>query len=662
MPQEEEDADRRISIGGFFVELVRQEAIESWQTTSRENSDGTATIYEVHGDAGVDLLIADVKFDNGERDIRMIEVGESDPIFERLVQGLRLGVRQHGDELCVDLGQTRVTEATSARPWSQVYIASADDLDAGFGGSVETQLMNLGATGFGSRSELLGDRSPRRNYFCATFPPGAHLVPLAAYIATRIAPLAFEVAADPNAAADVEPEPLDDEEAPNPLADSTFDPSTLGSNLYGWQRDAIQAWHEHDCRGIVEAVTGAGKTRVAIEAIRDTLDVGARALVLVPLTSLQSQWERQLRRELPGIRIGLLGGGGSARLLDCDVLISTIQTAHRRDIEGIGANSLLVVDEVHRAGAERYSATLRESFRRRLGLSATYERMDGAHETVLLPYFGSVVHSYGYPEAIEDGVISPFRVALIGVDFSHGEREVYEQLTDQLTRAKRALVNSFNVPEEPFEDFINAVFALSAQGTRWESMAASRYLQPFTQRRKLLAGTSAKYDALASLAPAIQASHGSIAFTQTVDAAERTARVLGSRGVRIGVVNGQMSVRARAEVLARFSRGYLNALAAPQVLDEGLDVPEADLGIVVAASKQRRQMIQRMGRVLRRKADGRAARFAILFVNGTSEDPAFGAHEAFLADLLENAQACMSFSTGRDDARELTRFLEGSIP
>ena len=55
-------------------------------------------------------------------------------------------------------------------------------------------------------------------------------------------------------------------------------------------------------------------------------------------------------------------------------------------------------------------------------------------------------------------------------------------------------------------------------------------------------------------------------------------------------------------------------------------MPDADLGIIVAASRQRRQMIQRMGRVLRPKNDGRLARFAVLYVQGTSEDPALGAH------------------------------------
>ena len=75
------------------------------------------------------------------------------------------------------------------------------------------------------------------------------------------------------------------------------------------------------------------------------------------------------------------------------------------------------------------------------------------------------------------------------------------------------------------------------------------------------------------------------------------------------------------------------------MLDEGVDVPAADLAVILAASRSRRQMIQRMGRVLRRKPDGRAARFIIVYARGTVEDPALGAHEGFLDEITPVAAA-----------------------
>ena len=86
-------------------------------------------------------------------------------------------------------------------------------------------------------------------------------------------------------------------------------------------------------------------------------------------------------------------------------------------------------------------------------------------------------------------------------------------------------------------------------------------------------------------------------------------------------------------------------LAAPRVLDEGVDVPAADLAVIIGASRSRRQMVQRMGRVLRKKADGRRARFVVVFVEDTVEDPCSGAHETFLEEVVKVADGVSSFRT-----------------
>ena len=97
----------------------------------------------------------------------------------------------------------------------------------------------------------------------------------------------------------------------------------------------------------------------------------------------------------------------------------------------------------------------------------------------------------------------------------------------------------------------------------------------------------------------------------------------------------------REDILGQFANGELTVLVSVQTLEEGVDVPDADLAIIVASSKQRRQMVQRMGRVLRRKSDGRDARFIILFVALTDEDPRLGAHETFVEELIDVARDSM---------------------
>jgi superfamily II DNA or RNA helicase len=107
-----------------------------------------------------------------------------------------------------------------------------------------------------------------------------------------------------------------------------------------------------------------------------------------------------------------------------------------------------------------------------------------------------------------------------------------------------------------------------------------------------------------------------------------------------------------------FGSGHLQVVVAPKVLDEGVDVPEADLAVIVAASKTRRQMIQRMGRVLRVKQDGRLARFALLYVEGTSEDPDLGAHAEFVDEITDVADKVDTFNSSAPTSRISTFLCE----
>jgi superfamily II DNA or RNA helicase len=120
----------------------------------------------------------------------------------------------------------------------------------------------------------------------------------------------------------------------------------------------------------------------------------------------------------------------------------------------------------------------------------------------------------------------------------------------------------------------------------------------------------------------------------TTRSADRIAATLRQQGIPTQALHSGLGSNQRNDLLRRFAEQRLKALVAPMVLDEGVDVPKADLAIVVAASRTRRQMIQRMGRVLRKKTDGRLARIAIVYAAKSFEDPQRGAHEAFLDSVL----------------------------
>jgi len=149
-------------------------------------------------------------------------------------------------------------------------------------------------------------------------------------------------------------------------------------------------------------------------------------------------------------------------------------------------------------------------------------------------------------------------------------------------------------------------------------------------------------------------------FTETVRAANHAINRLDPL-VSIDLITGTTARRQRREILDDLRVRRLDAVAAPRVLDEGVDVPDANLGIVMSASRTRRQMIQRMGRILRRKQPGVSARFVIMFAKDTLEDPTQRVErDGFLDEIERISDATAVFDSARFGALET--FLAAAGP
>jgi superfamily II DNA or RNA helicase len=395
---------------------------------------------------------------------------------------------------------------------------------------------------------------------------------------------------------------------------------------------------------------------VGLAASAEAEKLGGKVQVIVPTIDLLHQWTAQVRQHLPGIRVGQLGDGQYATLPSCDVLISVVNSAQDYEPRLVPTNSLLIADECHRLGSEGNARSLNEGFSARLGLSATYARSDDGNFDYLDPYFTGTCFHMDYARAITDEVTAHFKVALVAVRFVGGEHYAYDEANNKAQKARRRLIEQGLVHAEPFGEFMKDVSALAAGGEGPATWTARSYLNAFAERRRILADTPAKKTKLGDLAASVRSANRSIVFTQTIEAAEDAADILRARGLSAEAIHSGLEQAKRRQTLGLFAEGGLKAIAAPQVLDEGVDVPAADLAIIVAASRTRRQMIQRMGRVLRRKPDGRLARFAILYVEATSEDPAQGAHGDFLDEVTSVADEVRSFSVGAE-ASDVSAFL-----
>lgn len=200
---------------------------------------------------------------------------------------------------------------------------------------------------------------------------------------------------------------------------------SLRHDLRDWQRSAFEDWVTNDHRGIVEVVTGAGKTVLAELCILDFIRSNPRGkvVVVVPTTALLDQWYVSLREEL-GVRDGQIAtySGEGRPSHSAQVNIMVLNTAREAaPLISREAPVFLVVDECHRAGSPANAKALQGDHAAALGMSATPRRdYDEGLEEFLIPALGPVIFEYGYNEAARDGVIAPFNLVNVRIELLPG--------------------------------------------------------------------------------------------------------------------------------------------------------------------------------------------------------------------------------------------------
>jgi superfamily II DNA or RNA helicase len=363
-------------------------------------------------------------------------------------------------------------------------------------------------------------------------------------------------------------------------------------SLRPYQEAALAAWELSGRRGVAVMPTGSGKTHLAIAAVART---NVPALCLVPTRVLLDQWARAIE-ELLGVVPGRLGDG--EHRVD-RITVATFESAWRHMHRLGNAFGLLVVDEAHHFGAGlRDEALDMCTAPLRLGLTATKPR--GPAALRLDELVGPTVYELRVDELIGE-FLAPFDTIVLHLDLTAAERDEYEALMavfrDVMHRFRR-----FH-PGATWDEFAT-IAGRTDQGRR--AIAA------FHRARKLTAFPSAKRNMVGALLQRHRAAR-TIVFT----ADNPTAYAI-SREHFIMPLTCDIGRKERERVLSLFKEGKLRALVSAQVLNEGLDVPDAEVGIVVAGSKGEREHVQRVGRVLRPRPGKRALVYELV-VRATGE-------------------------------------------
>ncbi len=372
-----------------------------------------------------------------------------------------------------------------------------------------------------------------------------------------------------------------------------------GIRLRPYQADALNAWLEEGGRGIVVMPTGAGKTVVALRAMEE---LSVSTLVVVPTLPLLRQWVDRIS-EAFGVEVGAVGGGRDDLR---GITVTTYDSAYLRAPEWGNRFELAVFDEVHHLAAEGY-IEIAEALASplRMGLTATLEREDGRH-VLLLSRVGGVVYRIG-PRELAGEHLAEFETVRITVRLTPRERREY----DRLVREYREGLARAGISVRSLEDFRRAILRSGVNPN------ARKALLSWNRARKLAINASRKMEVLEDLLEGHRKDKV-IIFTEYNDMAEEV-----SRRFLIPLITHRTPRAERRRILDAFRAGGITKVVTSKVLDEGVDVPDARVGIILGGTGSRREFVQRLGRILRKREGKRAVLYEVVTA-GTSEVRASG--------------------------------------
>jgi len=337
--------------------------------------------------------------------------------------------------------------------------------------------------------------------------------------------------------------------------------------LFKFQEIAVKSFIKNGCRGTIVVPTGGGKTFIALKVIA-LLKVPT--LIVVTTQELIQQWSERLIKYL-GIEPGVLMAG----VQDIrDVTVATYHSASDKIYDLMHRFALIIFDEVHHCPSELFKEIgFRLDAPFRLGLSATVLRSDG-NEHLVYMICGSIVYEATYRDLVEYGLTVPVRHYVIYV---------------------------YPTPDEFEEYFLHE--------------------NPI-KRRNIALNSKAKDDVVEKIT-LLEFKLGSkiLIFCEFIDQAKRIYEKLFKHLKHaVTLLTGETDKEDRSIYFEYFRQGKVRVLITTRVLDEGIDVPDANVAIIVSGSSCKRQMIQRIGRVCRATEGKKEARVYEIVTASTCEE------------------------------------------
>jgi len=377
------------------------------------------------------------------------------------------------------------------------------------------------------------------------------------------------------------------------------------------QIEAVDAWITNGCRGSIIYSTGTGKTEIAFECAKRTAEArnhnsSFNILFLVPrIVLVQQNINRLIKYGIPVDRVGAYFG---ERKEIREITISTYQSAIS-DLDLINNSNMIIFDEVHlvsdTATILRKVLTAADPKKPLLGLTATIDEQDPRYNTILslLP----PVRRYMIGDAVKDKRLARPVVIPIKVDLTRDEKKIYVGCSIKIRNISGYLHTS-----DP-----KSITSMLRRGGRSAGLAKTWFAN-VKERKNLINCAKNKLLAAVDIIATKHPSERIMVFSETIESIEKLKEMLQNKGIKSVLIDSKLNSKKRQQFLSEWGKEFFPLLSV-HTLEIGYDVPEVRVAIILATSSNMNQIVQRIGRTLRKTAGKDTASIYTIYLSHTHD-------------------------------------------
>ncbi len=383
-------------------------------------------------------------------------------------------------------------------------------------------------------------------------------------------------------------------------------------NLEKDQIEAVNSWLKNQNRGSIIYSTGTGKTEIAFECARRIAKTenshGAfNILFVVPRIVLIAQNIRRLNQY--GIKKECIGVFYGEKKDIKEITFSTYQSIIR-NFDLIRNSKMVILDEVHLVSSTAkklsniFSILEEDSSKAILGLTATIDERDPKYSKIiaLIP----PVRKYMIKEAVDDGRLTEPEVIIRPVKLDFKERKEYEDMSKSIREISLKLKSS-----NPIE-----ISRLLKYGGI-KSRLAKQWFLYVQKRKKLLNETLSKLDETIKIVKN-HPTEKIMIFSETIESINKIREMLSKSSIRAEVIHNKIKSRQRMTILDDWGKSFF-VLLSVHTLEIGFDLPSVGIAIIVSNTQNMNQLIQRIGRVIRKSNNKNSALIYVIYVEETKD-------------------------------------------